>query len=61
MYSTPITKSEIIQRIVAERDMYLRNAQSCKEAGDPDGERRYQERARDIDTLMNVLEIAPHS
>ena len=54
MYTTNLTKGEIIQRIVNEWKMYQQNAEQITDKTTAD---LYRRRAEDIKTLMAVLEI----
>ena len=57
MYSTTLTTSEIVKRIVGERDRLISQAESLKGNDDDYLARDYLKRAEDIGRLMNLLEI----
>ncbi len=54
MYTSPLTKEEIISRIVKEHEMYLLNAARANTATERD---MYTRKAATIETLMKVLDM----
>ena len=54
MYTCPLTKSEIVNRIVKEKEMYIFNAEQATSSIEKE---KYKDRIWWIETLMKVLEI----